>query len=53
MAPLVKGPGLPPDVTALIVTKEIDVSVLRGAREIVARNVQRTTMEMTVVNIEL
>ena len=48
--PLVKRPGLPPDVTALMVTKEIDVSsVLRDFREGVVKNVPRATTEIVVV----
>ena len=55
MAPPVNKPGHPPDVTALIDTKETDVTtVLRDFREIVARNAHRIiTMEMIVVMILL
>ena len=44
----------PPDVTALIVTKETDVTrALRGSRERVVLNAHRITMEMIVVMILL
>ena len=50
MAPPVNEPGHLPDVTALIVTKEADVTtVLRTSREIAARNVHKITMEIIVV----
>ena len=50
MAPPVNEPGHPPDVTALIVTMEADVTtVLRTSREIAARNVHKITMEIIVV----
>ena len=64
MAPPVNKLGRPPDVTALIVTKEIDVTIVprgsvetvvnnvrRGSREMIAKNVHSTTMGMIVVMI--
>ena len=40
----------PPDVTAVTVTKETDVTrALRGSREMVAKNVPRITMETIAV----
>ena len=66
MAPPVKELGQPPDVTALTVSKETDVesaqrcsrglnvrSVPPDFREMDAKNVPRTTTEMTVVMIFL
>ena len=52
MAPPVGAPGLPPDVTALIVTKETDViDVLRGSREMAAQNVLNGSKEMNAINV--
>ena len=50
MAPPVKEPGQPPDVTALIVTRETDVNnVLRGSGEKAAENAYTVTMETVAV----
>ena len=47
MAPPVNKSGHPPDVTALIVTKVTDVNnVLRGSREMVAKNVPLASEEI-------
>ena len=49
-----KESGHLPDVTALIVTKETDVTrVLRGPREKVARNVPLVSKGMNVSNVLL
>ena len=51
MEPLVNKPGYPPDVTALIVTKETDVAtVLKGSREMNVMNVLVVTMATHVVS---
>ena len=51
MEPLVNKPGHPPDVTALIVTKETDVAtVLKGSREMTVMNVLMVTMATHVVS---
>ena len=54
MAPPVNQSGHPPGVTALIVTKETDVThALTGSREMVVLNAHRITMGMIVVMILL
>ena len=46
--------GHPPDVTALMVTKETDATTaLRGSREMAARNAYKATMEIIVVMISV
>ena len=51
MAPLVNKPGHPPDVIALIATKETDVTVvLNVSKEIVARNVPLVSKVTNVNN---
>ena len=51
MVPPVNGPGHPPDVTALIATKETDArSVLRGSREKTVMNALMVTMATHVVS---
>ena len=54
MVPPLNQPGHPPDVTALIVTKETDVkTVPRRSREMAARNAYKATMEIIVVMISV
>ena len=51
MMPPVNEPGHPPDVTALTVTRETDVTtVLRCSREMVVLNVLMITMATHVVS---
>ena len=51
MAPPVNEPGHPLDVTALIVTKETDVTtVLRGSKEMTVTNALMVTMATHVVS---
>ena len=51
MAPPVNKPGHPPDVIALIATKETDVTVvLNASKEIVARNVPLVSKVTNVNN---
>ena len=51
MAPPVNQPGPPPDVTALIVMKEIDAATaLRDSREMTVMNVLMVTMATHVVS---
>ena len=52
MVPHVNKPGHPPDVTALIITKETDVnSVQDSSRERVARNVLLVSKESIFKNV--
>ena len=54
MAPPVNQSGHPPDVTAHLVSKETAViCVLKGSREIVARNVPLVSKEMNARNVLL
>ena len=52
MAPPVNEPGHPPDVIALTVTKETDMTrVRRGSREMVVENVLTGSKEMAAQNV--
>ena len=54
MAPPVKESGQPLGVTALIVTKETDVTpVRRGSREKIVENLYRATMETCAVRTDI
>ena len=52
MAPLVNESGHPPDVTALTVTKETDVTrAQRGSREMAAQTFLRGSKGMDVIDV--